>query len=138
MVPPPRASPSPPPEPNLEHTPHNFLVTADYVKAKLKNAEKRGKKSATLAGLASGGAVLVAGIGVAFGVFFQLEKRAQEMDSVVLEKADAGAKQLVGELKTDFALLKRDVEELKRAAKKDEEVSAEILKVVKRNRDGGR
>lgn len=135
--PPPRASPRIPDDPGLEHTPAHGVATTDYVKNKVRFSEKRQQKNATLAGLASGGAVLVAGIGVAFGVFFQLEKRAQEMDSVVLEKADAGAKQLVGELKTDFALLKRDVEELKRAAKKDEEVSAEILRAVRR-RDGGR
>ena len=135
---PPRPSPQPPDDVNLEHTPAHGVATPEYVKNKVRAAEKRGQKNATLAGLASGGAVLVAGIGVAFGVFFQLEKRAAEMDDVVLGKADAGAKQLVNELKTDIALMKRDVEDLKRAAKRDEEVSAEILRAVRRQRDGGR
>lgn len=137
MTRPPAPSPQPPMDPGLEHTPAHGIATPEYVKNKVRAAEKRGQKNATLAGLASAGAVLVAGIGVTFGVFFQLEKRAAEMDSVILEKADSGAKQMVNELKTDIALMKRDVEDLKKAAKKDEEVSAEILRVVKR-RDGGR
>lgn len=125
-----------------EHTPAHDIATQGYVKRKLSEAHAAGERKARLVGLSWGGGVVVAGIAVAFAVWFRAEANAQEKadkaEVAAVKAADAGTDKKLAPIVTDVAVIKEkvntladDVAEIKAAQRKSGERDEEILRLLR-------
>jgi hypothetical protein len=128
----PIASPRPPA--NDDDTPRTdpgLAVSAGYVQRKVAEAVEQAHDSAWKAGWAAGIVGVGIAVGLAFGGWFKIEAMAQEKSDRAVERADAGAEQKLGSIRTDIAVLKNDVSQLKEASKRDSEQHEEIIRLLK-------